>query len=74
VFTDEVHHLEIAELFFDRAWWANELHPPPPDLVGAGSGLGLFLHEGGFRSSIGSTVKLERVISTAPGLTRRLGT
>lgn len=60
VFTDEAHHLEIAELFFDRQWWNNELHTPPPGLVGAGSGLGLFLHEGGFRSSIGYTVKLER--------------
>jgi O-methyltransferase len=60
VFTDEAHHLEIAELFFDRQWWENELHAPPPGLVGAGSGLGLFLHEGGFRSSIGYTVKLER--------------
>jgi O-methyltransferase len=60
VFTDEAHHLEIAELFFDRPWWQSELHAPPPGLVGAGSGLGLFLHEGGFRSSIGYTVKLER--------------
>jgi O-methyltransferase len=60
VFTDEAHHLEIAALFFDRQWWENELHTPPPGLVGAGSGLGLFLHEGGFRSSIGYTVKLER--------------
>jgi O-methyltransferase len=60
VFTDEAHHLEIAELFFDRQWWQTELHATPPGLVGAGSGLGLFLHEGGFRSSIGYTVKLER--------------
>jgi O-methyltransferase len=60
VFTDEAHHLEIAELFFDRQWWKHELQTPPPGLVGAGSGLGLFLHEGGFRSSIGYTVKLER--------------
>jgi O-methyltransferase len=60
VFTDEAHHLEIAELFFDRQWWENEMHRPPPGLVGAGSGLGLFLHEGGFRSSIGYTVNLER--------------
>jgi O-methyltransferase len=60
LFTDEAHHLEIAELFFDRQWWKDELHAEPPGLVGAGSGLGLFLHEGGFRSSIGYTVKLER--------------
>jgi O-methyltransferase len=60
VFTDEAHHLEIAELFFDRQWWKDELDAAPPGLVGAGSGLGLFLHEGGFRSSIGYTVKLER--------------
>jgi O-methyltransferase len=60
VFTDEAHHLEIAELFFDRQWWQTELHATPPGLVGAGSGLGLFLHEGGFRSSIGYAVKLER--------------
>jgi len=60
VFTDEAHHLEIAELFFDRQWWTSEFASPPPGLVGAGNGLGLFLHEGGFRSSIGYTVKLDR--------------
>jgi O-methyltransferase len=60
LFTDEAHHLEIAELFFDRQWWMDEMHTTPPGLVGAGSGLGLFLHEGGFRSSIGYTVKLDR--------------
>lgn len=60
MFTDEAHHLEIAELFFDRQWWTSELHTPPPGLVGAGNGLGIFLHEGGFRSSIGYTVKLDR--------------
>ena len=60
VFTDEAHHLEIAQLFFDRHWWTSELHTAAPGLVGAGNGLGLFLHEGGFRSSIGYTVKLDR--------------
>jgi len=68
VFTDEAHHLEIAELFFDRQWWKSELHTSPPGLVGAGSGLGLFLQEGGFRSSIGYTVKLERTdLDERPG-------
>jgi O-methyltransferase len=68
MFTDEAHHLEIAELFFDRQWWKSELHTRPPGLVGAGSGLGLFLDEGGFRSSIGYTVKLEHAeLDKRPG-------
>ena len=68
VFTDEAPHLEIATLFHDRQWWADTLDTTPPGLVGAGNGLGLFLHQGGFRSSIGYTVKVDRAtLSARPG-------
>jgi hypothetical protein len=60
VFTDEAHHFEIASLFVDRQWWGSEIGAEPPGLVGAGNGLGLFLQEGGFSSSLGYTVKLAR--------------
>jgi O-methyltransferase len=60
IYTDEADHLEIASLFYDKQWWRDELGTTPPGLVGAGSGLGLFLHEGGFRSSLGYTMKFLR--------------
>jgi predicted O-methyltransferase YrrM len=57
-FTHEAHHMEIAELFFDRVWWKQEMSCVPPGLVGAGSGLGLTPQPGGFLGScIGYTVK-----------------
>ena len=57
-FTHEAHHMEIAELFFDRVWWNHEMASVPPGLVGAGSGLGLTPQVGGFLGScIGYTVK-----------------
>lgn len=59
LFTDEAHHTEIAGLFYDPGWWASELHSAPPGLVGGGNGLGLLLHPGGFRSSLGFTAKLK---------------
>lgn len=59
LFTDEAHHTEIAGLFYDPAWWASELHSTAPGLVGGGNGLGLLLHPGGFRSSLGFTAKLK---------------
>lgn len=59
LFTDEAHHTEIATLFYDPGWWQNELHSTPPGLVGGGNGLGLLLHPGGFRSSLGFTAKLK---------------
>jgi O-methyltransferase len=59
LYTDEAHHNRVAELFYDRAWWATEMNvADPPGLVGAGNGLGLLLHPGGFRSSLGFTAKL----------------
>jgi O-methyltransferase len=68
LFTDEAPHLEIATLFHDRQWWDDVLDTEPPGLVGAGNGLGLFLHEGGFRSSIGYTVKVDReTLGSRPG-------
>jgi O-methyltransferase len=59
MFTDEAHHNRIAELFFDRSWWSEVMGVEPPGLVGAGNGLGLLLYPGGFRSSLGFTVKLD---------------
>ena len=59
LFTDEAHHTEIAGLFYDPAWWEREEHATPPGLVGGGNGLGLLLHPGGFRSSLGFTAKLK---------------
>jgi hypothetical protein len=68
LFTDEAPHLEIATLFHDRQWWHDRLGTEQPGLVGAGNGLGLFLHQGGFRSSIGYTVKVDReTLSHVPG-------
>lgn len=60
LFTDEAQHHEIGQLFYDREWWRDTLNEDPPGLVGAGSGLGLFLGPGGFHSSLGYTVKIER--------------
>jgi hypothetical protein len=68
LFTDEAHHTEIAGLFYDPAWWNAEQHCTPPGLVGGGNGLGLLLHPGGFRSSLGFTAKLK-----TQALPRRIG-
>jgi len=68
LFTDEAHHTEIAGLFHDPAWWTSEQHCAPPGLVGGGNGLGLLLHPGGFRSSLGFTAKLK-----TQDLPRRVG-
>jgi hypothetical protein len=68
LFTDEAHHTEIAGLFYDPAWWEKEQHSAPPGLVGGGNGLGLLLHPGGFRSSLGFTAKLK-----TQALPRRVG-
>lgn len=68
LFTDEAHHTEIAGLFYDPAWWESEQHSTPPGLVGGGNGLGLLLHPGGFRSSLGFTAKLK-----TQDLKRRVG-
>lgn len=68
LFTDEAHHTEIASLFYDPGWWEREQHSAPPGLVGGGNGLGLLLHPGGFRSSLGFTAKLKR-----QDLPRRVG-
>jgi O-methyltransferase len=68
LFTDEAHHNRVAGLFFDSGWWASEMNAEPPGLVGAGNGLGLLLHPGGFRSSLGFTVKLgQQELPRLPG-------
>ena len=56
-YAHEASHLEIAALFFDKEWWRQTLDTAAPGLVGAGTGLGLIPAPGGFRSSIGYTVK-----------------
>jgi O-methyltransferase len=54
LFTHEAHHLEIASMFYDRAFW----NGTPPGLVGAGSGLGLSpMPDGSFGSCIGYAIK-----------------
>jgi O-methyltransferase len=56
-FAHEAHHHEIASLFYERRWW-DEIGFQAPGLVGAGSGLGLFLQaDGTFGSSLGYTIK-----------------
>jgi O-methyltransferase len=70
VFTDEAQHHAIAQLFYDSQWWRQEMGTAPPGLVGAGSGLGLMIQAGGFRSSLGYTVKIEDpdiVLERRPG-------
>jgi Methyltransferase domain len=57
LFVHEAPHHEIASLFYDDAWWRQRLGVPAPGLAGAGSGLGLVLTDGTWRSSIGFTVK-----------------
>lgn len=54
LFSHEAHHLEMAQLFFDEGWWADNVDIPAPGLVGAGSGLAF---NADFGSSIGYTVK-----------------
>lgn len=54
LFTHEAHHLEIASLFYDRAFWNGAV----PGLIGAGSGMGLSpMPDGSFGSCIGYTIK-----------------
>ena len=71
-FTHEAPHLEISALFFDAAWWSRHLGAPPPGLIGAGTGLGLFPGPGSFRSDIGYAIKnargLELVVDHQTGL------
>ena len=61
LFTHEAPHMEIASLFFDKAWWREHLNSKPPGLVGAGSGIGLVPESGGFKSALGYTVKNPRL-------------
>lgn len=63
LFTHEAPHMEIASLFFDSQWWHNKLNCDHPGLIGAGCGLGLTPGRGGFRSSIGYTVKNYRSLN-----------
>jgi O-methyltransferase len=56
-FAHEAPHMEIASLFFDREWWAENVQGEPPGLVGAGTGIGLHLGRGGFGSSLGFALK-----------------
>lgn len=53
----EAQHLAVAGLFFDKEWWNARFHSNPPGLIGAGNGIGLYPHQGGFKSAIGYTIK-----------------
>jgi len=57
LFTHEAKHMEIATLFFEAQWWADQLDESPPGLVGAGSGLGLHPGDNGFSSLLAYTIK-----------------
>ena len=57
LFTHEAHHMEIAGQFFDDPWWRLEMQTAAPGLIGAGTGLGLFPFPGGYKSSLGYTMK-----------------
>jgi len=66
LFTHEANHMEIASLFFDPTWWKVHLQCAPPGLVGAGSGLGLYVSDQGFfRSSLGFAIKDIRAVDFA---------
>jgi len=53
IFVHEAHHLEIAQLFFDRQWW-NNLGSAPPGLLGAITRLSFGTS---FQGALGYTVK-----------------
>jgi O-methyltransferase len=58
LFTHEAHHLSIAKLFYDDAWWNGAFGCEAPGLIGAGSGLGLTLTpQGTFGSCLGYVIK-----------------
>jgi O-methyltransferase len=57
LFVHEAPHHEVASLFYDVPWWQRQLGTDPPGLAGAGSGLGLVLIDGIWRSSIGFAIK-----------------
>jgi O-methyltransferase len=57
VFVHEAPHHEIASLFYDDAWWRENLDEIAPGLAGAGSGVGLQWMEGFWRSSLGFAIK-----------------
>jgi hypothetical protein len=54
IYVDDVGCLDLCQIFFDEAWWQQELGCPAPGLVGAGCGLPL--HP--VYSNIGYTRKL----------------
>lgn len=56
LFSHEARDEAIAGLFFDASFWS-VLGCKPPQLIGAGSGLGLVPAANGFISDIGYTVK-----------------
>ena len=53
LFTHEAHHLEVAQVFFDKEWWRN-LGSPPPGLIGAVHSV---YFSAGFKSALGYTTK-----------------
>ncbi len=57
LFTHEAHHMEIADLFFDKDWWGAKMGSRAPGLIGAGTGLGLLPSAGGYGSALGYTIK-----------------
>jgi O-methyltransferase len=62
LFTHEAQQSEIASLFWDSAWWSDQLNTVAPGLIGSGTGLGLLPTSGAYRSDIGYTIKKPFVI------------
>ena len=54
LFSHEAQDMAFVSLFFDHAWWQNELKTEAPGFIGAGTGLPLGIGKG---SSIGYTKK-----------------
>lgn len=63
LYTHEAHHTDIASLFFDKDWWKKHFDCPPPALVGAGCGIGLYPGISAYNSSIGYTIKNPKISS-----------
>jgi O-methyltransferase len=56
-FSQEARDREVVELFFDRAWWEQNLMERAPGIVGSGIGLPLGRHGSGLAYAIRTQVR-----------------